>query len=56
MIIGRELFTDDQEEDEIISSILLNEYGAESLIFPQAKCILETIVPSLNSLHHSKDL
>ena len=55
MMIGRELFIATREEDEIISSIILNEYGIESQVCPQDECILETILPSLNSPHHLKD-
>ena len=54
MMIGRESFIATQEEDQIISSIILNEYGLESPMCPQAQCILETIVPSLNSPYHSE--
>ena len=43
MMIGRESFIAIQEEEEIISSIILNEYRIESQVCPQAECILETI-------------
>lgn len=52
MMIGRDSFIADREEDEIISSIILSEYGTQSPMCPQAKCILETIVPPLNSFIH----
>lgn len=52
MMIGRESFIADQEEDEIISSIILNDYGTQSPMCPQAECILETIVPPLNLLNY----
>ena len=54
MMIGRESFIDDQEEDEIISSIIMNEYGKKSPMCSQVECILETIVPPLNSFNHSE--
>ena len=56
MMIGRESFIDDQEEDKIISSIILNEYGTQSPMCPQDECILKTIVPPLNSLNHLEAL
>ena len=43
-----------EEEYEIISSIILNEYGIASQVCPQYEPILETILPSLDSPHHSK--
>ena len=52
MMIGRESFISDQEEDEIVSSIILNEYGTQSPMCPQVECILETIEPHLNSINH----
>ena len=54
MMIGRELFIATREEDEIISSIILNEYGTQSSMSHQAEYILEIIVQPLNSAHHSK--
>ena len=49
MMIDQESFVASQEEDEIILSIITNEYGVE----PQVECVLDTILPTLNTLQHS---
>ena len=52
MMIGWESFVASQEEDEIISSIIMNECEVEPQLFPQVECVLETILPPLKTPQH----
>lgn len=45
MMIERDSFVAPQKDDDVISSIITNEYGVDSLLFSQQDFTLETILP-----------
>ena len=54
MMISRKSFVNIKEEDDVISSIILNEYGREPEICSQEDCVLENILPLPCELHYSE--
>ena len=44
MIISRDLFVSTKEEDEVISSIILNECGIQPETCSKESCVLENIM------------
>ena len=54
MTISRDSFVSIKEEDDVISSIILNEYGKQPEICSQVDCVLRNILPLPCELHYSK--
>ena len=54
MMISRDSFVSTKEEDEVISSIILNEYGIQLETCSEKGCVLENILPLPCELHYSK--
>ena len=54
MMILRDSFVSIKEEDDIISSIILNEYGRKPEICSQEDCVLGNILPLPYVLHYSE--
>ena len=54
MMISRDSFVSIKEEDDVISSIILNEYGKQSEICSQADCVLGNILPLPCEIHYSE--
>ena len=54
MMISRDSFVRIKEEEDVISSIILNEYGRKLEICSQEDCILGNILPLPCERHYSK--
>ena len=54
MIITRDSFVSTKEEDEVIYSLILNEYGIQPKTCSEEACVLENILPSPYEIHYSK--
>ena len=52
MMISKEPFIAFRREDEIISSIILNEYGVETQVCSQGNCVLNTLLPPIDALQY----
>ena len=52
MMISRDSFVSIKDEDDVISSIILNEYGRQPEICSQEDCVLENILPLPCELHY----
>lgn len=51
MMISQNSFISIKEEDDIISSIILNEYGTQPETSSKQDCVLESILPLPSKLH-----
>ena len=51
-MISRDSFVTIKEEDDVISSIILNEYGKQPKICSQVDCVLGNILPLPCELHY----
>ena len=56
MMISKESFVSIKEEDDVISSIILNEYGIQPKISSKHDCVLESILPLPSESHYSKSV
>ena len=56
MMISRDSFISIKEEDDIISSIILNEYGMQPETCFEEDCVLENIMPLPCELHYSQSV
>ena len=54
MMISRDSFVSTKEEDDVISSIILNEYGIQPETCSKEDCVLENILPLPCELHYSE--
>ena len=54
MMISRDFFVSIKDEGDVISSIILNEYGRQFEICSQEDCVLGNILPLPCELHYSK--
>ena len=54
MMISRESFVNIKEEDDVISSIILNEYGMQPETSSKHSCVLESILPLPTQSHYSE--
>ena len=52
MMISRDSFVSTKEEDEVISSIILNEYGIQHETCFEEACVLENILPLPYELYY----
>ena len=52
MMISRESFVSIKEEDEVISSIILNEYGTQTKTSSTHDRVLESILPLPSQFHY----
>ena len=52
MTISRDSFVSTKEEDDVISSIILNEYEMQPQICSKEDCVLENILPLPCELHY----
>ena len=54
MMISRDSFVSIKEEDDVISSIILNEYGTQLETYSKHDCVLESIMPLPFKSHYSE--
>ena len=54
MMISRESFIGIKEEDEVISSIILNDYGIQTETYPTHDRVLGSILPLPSQSHYSE--
>ena len=54
MMISRESFVSIKEEDDFISSIILNEYETKLETSSKHDCVLENILPLPSEFHYSE--
>ena len=54
MMISRESFVSIKEEDDVVSFIILNEYGMQPETSSKHDCALESILPLPSEFHYSE--